>query len=211
MRLSKNYFLGSLLIIFMMRTIIIYSFAAFLLTSCAIKGNFKGLYSYYNQTSKNNPELFYFPSEKENLCEISLINSPSKIIITNGLELKKCIDFNKNYLLYLWGPFCHSDVCLPLEFIQSYCDEKNIELIIVAEYFDWEEMNVNYKIKKPIYGIDTKYYETNLTNKYTKKFFYDMDKNITEFDLNNRFFFFKNGVFNKSFESIDEINEPKKK
>ena len=170
--------------------------------SCSIKGSFKGLYSYYNKTNSANPNLFFKPINTDSLCYYTNENLKSKIVIVKGTDLKKCLTKKGNVLLYIWSPKCKSKICFPLEIVENYCTSNNIDLYIVAEYYDLEEMQISRKIKRPIFGIDTKYYKTNLTKKYLSKFLLDMDVNIK---TNNRYFYFKNGVFLKSYESIYDI------
>ena len=71
-----------------------------------------------------------------------------------------------------------SKVCIPLNVIQEICNKKNIQLYIVAEYYDLELMNKEYNISSPILGIDTDYYKTNLTSKYVKNFIKDINANL---------------------------------
>ena len=90
--------------------------------------------------------------------------------------------------------------------MQSTCDLKNIELYIVAEYYDSEKMKIKYNIKRPIIGIDTEYYKTSLTSKYVNRFLNDIDSNIKWNDFSNRCLYFENGKFIKSYESIYSVD-----
>ena len=77
-------------------------------------------------------------------------------------------------------------------------------MFIVAEYYDTEKMEVIYKIERPIYGIDTEYYRTNLTSKYLSKLRRELTNTS---DMNGHFLYFYNGRFIKSFRDIEEIIE----
>ncbi len=171
-------------------------------TSCAIKGNFKGLYSYYKKTESANPNLFLKSIKIDSLCLYTYENLKSKIVIINGNDLKKCISQKELALVYFWNPNCKSKICYPLELVENYCSSRNIDLFIVAEYYDLDQMQVSHNIKRPIFGIDTKYYKTNLTKKYLSHFLKDIDINITTDD---RYFYFKNGVFSKSYKSVYDL------
>jgi hypothetical protein len=73
----------------------------------------------------------------------------------------------------------------------------------VAEYYDTEKMEMKYDIVNPIFGIDVKYYKSSLTSKYLSKFIYDL---IEKEDIsNNRYFYFEEGNFINSYNSIDLI------
>lgn len=170
--------------------------------SCTIKGNFKGLYSYYDSTKSERPELLISLEDSTSVCEMKQTNIP-KIYIINGNQLKNCLNLNLKSLIYIWGPKCSSKICVPLEILQHDCYIKGIDLYIVAEYYDTELMELKYDINRPIFGIDIKYYKSSLTSKYLSKFIYDITGKIEESD--NRFFYFENGLFLKSYNTIDLV------
>jgi hypothetical protein len=170
-------------------------------TSCTIKGSLKGLYSYYKSTKAADPKLF-IKAKADSLCYYTNENPNSKIVIVNGKDLKRCINQKEKALIYVWGPKCTSKVCFPVEVVQSYCNSKNIDLFVVAEYYDLEQMQITHDIKRPIFGIDTEYYKTSLTDKYVSLF----SKDIGIMDNTyNRYYYFKDGVFLNSYESIYDL------
>lgn len=181
--------------------LISYAVFVIIISSCAIKGSLKGLYSYYDKTKSENPNLFLKDVNPNSLCYYSNENVNSKVFVTNGLKLKKCISQNSNTLIYIWSPQCKAPSCLPLDVVQNFCDTRNIDLFIVAQYYDSEQMTVSYTIKRPIFGIDTEYYKTNLTKKYLSLFLKDLNANATD----ERYLYFKNGVFLKSFNSLNDF------
>ena len=170
-------------------------------TACTIKGSFQGLYSYYSRTKSQDPQLLIFPDTSTSLCEISKSDAPG-ILVTNGSRLKECIKTNNKAIVYLWAPKCKSKFCYPLHFLQQKCDTKGITLYVVAEYYDTQLMQINYKINKPICGIDVEYYKSDRTSKYLSKFIYDLTSGS---HLPGRLIYFEDGVFKRSFESIEEI------
>lgn len=172
------------------------------MASCTIKGSLKGLYSYYDKTKSENPDLFLKPIQKDLVCQYTYESVKGKIVVINGLDLKKCLAKKGNSLIYIWGPKCTSKLCFPLEVVQNYCDEKNIDLYIVAEYYDSELMMVSHNIKRPIFGIDTKHYKTSLTRKYINLFLNDMDISTVN---EERYLYIKDGIFLKSAESIYDL------
>jgi hypothetical protein len=177
---------------------------SFLFTSCAIKVSFKGLYSYYERTKKESPNLLHKVNNPETICNIKTRELNPKILVINGTQLKNCIDKNRKTLIYIWGPKCRSQMCSPPEIAQSTCDINNIELYIVSEYYDSEKMNENYNISRYIFGIDTLYYKTSLTTKYVSLFLLDLGVVLKKDDY-NRFLYFENGKFIKSYESVYDI------
>ncbi|GGW75501.1 hypothetical protein DFQ11_1254 [Winogradskyella epiphytica] len=175
----------------------------FLNTSCGIKGGFQGLYSYYNKSKKINPNLFIIPDPLKTICELTKSDT-AKVYLINGKDLKKCLDKKQDVIVYIWGPKCKSKICYPLDILQEMCNENNIELYIVAEYYDVKLMEINYNIENPIFGINTKYYDSNLTSKYLTEFIKDL---TLQDNIENRFFHFKQGNFINSFESIENSIE----
>lgn len=188
----------------MKKTILILSsfLVLFMPISCAINGTFQGLYSYYKKTKKTNPGLLVENYDSNSLCSLSE-NDIGKIYIINGIELKKCVVNTDNALIYIWGPKCNSPICYPLNLLQEICNENKIELYIVAEYYDAKLMNIKYNIKKPIFGINTNYYKTNLTDKYLPKFIQEItSSNMT---IENRFLYYQGGKFINSFYSVEKL------
>lgn len=163
------------------------------ITSCSIKGNFKGLYSYYESEKKVSPNLF-----KKNV-QICTLKYNQYVYIINGINLKNCIASEEKSLIYIWEPHCKSKFCLPLGTIQEICKEKGIKLYIVAQYYDSELMSKKYNLDSPIFGIDTEYYNTNLVEKYVTKFIHDFNINK---EIGERYLYFENGNFVKSYDDI---------
>jgi len=149
-----------------------------------------------------NPSLYVADDKINFICEIKKTDTP-KVYVVNGNDIKKCISTKKKSIVYIWGPKCKSKICFPLELLQQKCNTKKIDLYIIAEYYDNELMNFNYNINNPIFGIDTKFYKSDLTSTYLTKFIYELTStNVKE----NRYLYFENGKFINSFNFIDEIN-----
>lgn len=184
---------------------LIYIVSFFLFSSCAIRINLKGLYGYYQKTKTESPHLLYKVTDLDSVSKNKRDSLNTKVLVVNGKTLKKYFEKNKKALIFIWGPRCSSQICFPPEILQSTCDSKNIELYIVAEYYDSEKMKINYNIKRPILGIDTEYYKTNLTSKYVKRFLDDIDPNSKWNDSSNRCLYFENGKFIKSYESVYSV------
>jgi hypothetical protein len=184
---KKNTFLGVIILMFC--------------TACSIKGSFQGLYSYYSKTKSQDPQLLIFPDTSTSICEINKSDTP-RIVVINGSMLKECIKTNNKAVVYLWAPKCKGEFCYSLNLLQQKCDTKGATLYIVAEYYDTQLMQINYKINKPISGIDVEYYNSNRTSKYLSKFIYDL---TLRSDMSGRLIYFEDGVFKKSVDSIEEI------
>ena len=79
---------------------------------------------------------------------------------------------------------------------------KNISLFIVAEYYDVDLMQIDYKISRRIFGIDVEYYQSNKTSRYLSKFIYEL---TAKKEIVGRLIYFEDGLFKKSFEQIKEL------
>ncbi|MFN8274764.1 MAG: hypothetical protein U0X58_07785 [Flavobacteriaceae bacterium] len=172
-----------------------------LLNSCAIKGNLAGLYSYYHKMQQQKPSLYVAPGQIASVCDIQKTTEP-KIYVVNGLEVKKCLSLYPKALVYIWSPRCKSKICLPPELLQSKCTAKKLELFMVAEYYDNAQMDVDYRINRPILGIDTQYYHSDLTSHYLSKFIDDLGAKSSN---NNRCLYFENGHFVQDYNFVDDI------
>ncbi len=179
----------------------VFILALFAFSSCTIRGNFRGLYSFYAKTKATNPELLLKPPPGSSICEIINTDTP-KVYVINGSSLKECLKSRDKAIVYVWSSRCQSELCYSLNLVQQKCDAKGVELFIVAEYYDDELMRFKYRIEHPILGIDTEYYKTNFTSRYMSRFLHDL-ASIQKFE--NRFLYFENGIMKRAFSAIDEI------
>ena len=171
-------------------------------SSCVIDGSFRGLYSYYKITKKEHPTFIQRPGS--NLC--NLTSSDSIIVYKiNGNELKKCLKAESKSLVYFWNPNCSAPVCVPPNYAQEYSNYNNLNLFIVAIYYEYNKMTVNYELVRPIFGVDTEYYSTNLTKRYLKKFREDLLEREWIEEEYPRFLLFQSDSLIASSESIETL------
>lgn len=170
--------------------------------SCAINGNLGGLYSNYDKTKAKNPNLIIKPQTLA-VCDLKYTDTP-QVYMINGSTLRQCLKNFDAVILYRWSPRCKGEFCYSLNALQKECNNKNIELFIIAEYYDLELMTLTYNLKRPVLGIDTEYYKTNLTKKYWPKFLYDVTSHE---QIEERFIYLQKGVVMKSFDSLDELKK----
>jgi hypothetical protein len=162
------------------------------ITSCNlvyINVNLRGLTSDFKKMNRECGSLFV------KLDTLQTENRADKIIISNGRELLHKIELNNRTLVYLWSPYCKSKFCLDLNILQQLCNSKQIELIVVAEYYDCHKMTQPYSLIHNIYAINTKYYKTNITNRYVKNFLKDIGVPKQVLDENGRYFLFEKTQF----------------
>ena len=168
--------------------------------SCAIKGNFKGLFSYFDSTKNDIPANFIL---FDTLISYKTKDySSPKICIINGSELLKVLKKYENSIVYIWKPNCKSYTCIPIEVMENISLKKNYNLFVVSEYYDTNAMNLLYGTRNIIFAINTKYYNSNFTKVYLNKFFLDLKTNCA---INHQFLLFNRDVFKESYSSIEEI------
>lgn len=171
-----------------------------LLTSCKIEGSFGGLYSCYKTTNKIHPDLIAASQPDQTICAVT--HSDSAVVYpVNGLQIKNCIG-QSDALVYIWKPNCSSSFCYSPTLLQARANAMHAELFIVAEYYDYDKMSVPYKLQRPIMGIDTKHYGSNLTSKYLSRFLKDL---TGEKEAEGSLLYFKHGVYQGAYRSIDSL------
>ena len=175
--------------------------------SCTFKGTFQGLFSYYNVTKKESEIQFIHLNEIDECHHFDF--DSAKVLVANGIELKNYLEKYENSLIYIWSPKCKSQYCFSLNILQEICSQKDIKLLVVAEYYDSNYMSKYYDLEHSIIGIDVKYYNTNLTSGYLSKFIVDLTNGMYSCGSNNEnncsFLSFHNGKFENAFEAIDQI------
>ena len=178
------------------------AFAIFIYcSSCRINGSLRGLTSYYEKTKKESPNLISNPDPRLMICELKSDDVP-KVYPINDVQLKECLKEKDVSLIYIWSPNCRSKSCSSLHAVQEKCDEENIELFVVAEYYDRSKMQINYELKRPVVGIDTEYYGTNKTSKYISKFISGLISNQSS---QGRYLKFKGEAFQQAFSELDSV------
>jgi len=170
--------------------------------ACSIHGSFQGLYSYQEKTAERAPGLIQKPIVP--ICSLVQLNTPVVYAI-NGIALRLCLEQSGKALVYVWRPKCSSDLCIPPHILQTYCDERQMELFVVAEYYDYETMTLNYPLKRPIFGIDCDYYETQLTKQYIALFMSDLFGPHMKAE-EHFYFLFSDGCLMDMSDKLEKLN-----
>lgn len=177
-------------------------FTVSILSSCGIDGSFRGLYSYYKVTQKEDPNFIQRPDS--NLCNITSSNS-NIVYKINGKELKVCLKTESRTMVYIWSPNCSASVCVPPNYAQEYANNNNLELFIVANYYHYNKMTENFELVRPLFGVDTEHYRSNLTDRYMKKFKEDLIGREWVEDYYPRFLLFHNDSLISSSNNIETL------
>ncbi|TVR88780.1 MAG: hypothetical protein EA411_04085 [Saprospirales bacterium] len=126
---------------------------------------------------KEHPSFIQRPDPS--LCELEPME-PIIVYRIRGGELKDCLKGSAKSVVYFWSPNCSAPVCIPPNFAQEFSSRHGVDLFIVANYYDYSEMAVDFDLERPIFGVDTEYYRTNFTDRYLRRFKADL------FDENSR-------------------------
>lgn len=171
---------------------LIFTFLALYLVSCSINGTTQGLYGYQKVTESIMPE-FISPLQGD-ICMKDLPNTLGVTKI-NGLDIYRCLSQDVRTVVYLWPPKCSSAECISPILLSTFCSDLKVNLFIVAEYYDYPIMYANLTKLEPIYAIDQRHYNTNLTKKYKTRFLNDLGISNKTTITENRFFYFENTQF----------------
>lgn len=187
-----------------MKTTAFLTWVACCVSSCglvAINGTFQGLTSYYKTVRKQNPELFVQATDRK------VYNNPlfsSKIVIANGLTLSDQLKYMDSAVVYMWQLKCSSRVCFSPELFQQRCKRAGLTLFVVAEYYDSTILSRKFDLEYPITGIDTRYYRTNFTSKYTRKFLHDLTGQVPDDSIKNVLYFFRGKYLGSVYAMISD-------
>lgn len=151
--------------------ILLYISALFFLHSCIVDLGIKTRYKKLTDSDKT--KVVFLDT---NLTNINELKNDGKIYAITGQQLLKSIEEMENVMVYKWKPYCSSEFCYPLTFIQNYCDSNGLILFVIVDHYDPQLMFTEIDITKPLFSINEKYYKTCSRTKLSKKFFYDIIK-----------------------------------
>ncbi len=164
-----------------------------LLASCGslikIEGGFYGLYGYQKVATNQNPDFIKY---KDTICNLTF-SDVSGVLAVHGKQIKSCLQDSGITLVYMWQPRCGAMECVPPYLLQKFCDEQTIDLFVIASYYDLLRLSDDHRLARPLFGINSFYYKTGLTGRYTRKFLNDLlgADNVKE-DL-TMYYLFKHG------------------
>ena len=126
-----------------------------------------------------------------------------RIYAVNPNQMRELLKTKEKVVIYKWLPICTSENCTSLGLTQSYCDEKGIELYVIADSYKEAFLQIE-SIKNPLFSInidyfdedvkhcDEEFYKELLGDKYDKKNYY-------------RFYYFENGEFVRTYDSVNSL------
>ena len=125
--------------------------------------------------------------QKNNICwtsdTTSLIGltNDGRIYAVNPDQMRDLLVTKEKALVYRWSPYEMGNV-IPIYFVQSYCNENNIELYVITNEYKSAFTEIN-NVKNPMFSMniddyitdisytsENKFYKQLLGNKYKKKY-----------------------------------------
>lgn len=173
--------------------------------SCSVSIFLPGVFSYYKRTTADSPHIFEGSCKELDVKCQQRCQAPPRVVVVNGIELSACLSDKSECIVYLWAPRCQGVYCYSLNELQKECDRRGLELFVVAEYYDGKLMDQDYGLSRPIFGIDTKYYQSDLTNRYVSLFLEDLTQNDIK-SQESRILYFENGLLKNYFSQIEEVD-----
>ena len=149
--------------------------------------------------------------QKNNICwtsdTTSLIGltNDGRIYAVNPNQMKDLLVAKEKALVYRWSPYEMENV-IPIYFVQSYCNENNIELYVITDEYKYAFTEIN-NVKNPMFSMNNGDYITDIADKWENKFYKQLLGN--KYKKNNYFYYFENGEFVRTEDEM--LNEKWKK
>ena len=175
---------------------------ALALNGCIIT-NTPGFYNGYKKLTRTEKEKVIF---LEDSSIIRNLTNKGQIVAINGRQLLTYAKELDSLLIYRWGPHCSAEFCILISSCQEYCNSKNYELVVVAEYYDMEIMNGQNTADLPIFIPNHKYYGKYYANSLNKRFYEDLlaNKNQVYDSGNGRYILLSHGEMVKQMKNLNE-------
>ena len=149
--------------------------------------------------------------QKNNICwtsdTTSLIGltNDGRIYAVNPNQMKDLLVAKEKALVYRWSPYEMENV-IPIYFVQSYCNENNIELYVITNEYKSAFTEIN-NVKNPMFSMNIDDYITDISYKSEYKFYKQLLGN--KYKKKYHLYYFENG---KCVRTEDEmLNEKWKK
>jgi len=184
-----------------MKKIFIYALLFVLFQSCAIIHT-PGLNSGYKRLTD---------SERRQICFVGSVDeipdhNDGRIMAITALQMFELLKKSENTLLYLWSPHCSSSVCVSLKTIQDFCDDNNLHLFVLTEYYT-NAFQHNEYLSNPMLSINEFYYKTSYCNLLLERFLSELiPKEQLKRISSNRFLLFSNENYSQSYEKNEDID-----
>ena len=183
-----------------MKKILLFLVTTIVFQSCAIVRT-PGFNSGYKRLTAEEQKQICFVSSVEEIPN----QNDGRIMAVTAEQLSVLLKKKGTTLLYLWSPHCSSSVCVSLKAVQDYCDQANLSLYVLTEYYTDAFTQIEF-LSRPMLSVNEFYYKTSYCNSYMKRFLSELipdDKR--ESDSNHRFLLFSRGSFVQSYERMEDV------
>lgn len=172
-----------------------------LFSGCFIT-NTPGFYSGYKKLSEQEKNAIIF-SEKGQLD----IGDTTKIYAITGTQLSELLKKNDSTIVYFFGPNCSSKNCISIKYANKLCEDKNYQLIVVLEYYNFEVFAAQHINNFNVYAINHQFYKTDYVQKYVRLFKDDLLSNFKLEKDNSycRYLIFNEDRFSKAVCNLDDL------
>jgi len=162
-----------------------------------------GFYSGYKELPKTTQDSIIFTNTS---LDISKIKNDGKIYSITGHQLIESLKKTDSVMVYFWSIYCSSKSCVPLNIIEQYCKNKNLDLFVITEYYhDFSQIRLQYRsLEKPLFSINEQFYKTQYCNKYIKLFRNDLliNQDVSSDDILNNYFVFNKGILTETMKVL---------
>ena len=183
-----------------MKKILLFLVLTFVFQTCAIVRT-PGFNSGYKRLTAEEKKRVCFVSSVEEIPD----RNDGRIMAVTADQLSALLKKNDTTLLYVWSSHCSSSSCVSLKAVQDYCDQANLPLYVLTEYFT-DAFTQNEFLSRPMLSVNEFHYKTSYCNSYMKRFLSELipdDKRKS--DSNHRFLLFSNERFVQSYEKIEGV------
>ena len=148
-----------------------------------------------NSLTSEQRNNIYWTSDTTSL--IGLTND-GRIYAVNPNQMKDLLVTKEKALVYRWSPYEMENV-IPIYFVQSYCNENNIELYVITNEYKSAFTEIN-NVKNPMFSMSIGDYITDISYKSENKFYKQL--------LGNRYkkkchlYYFENGKYVRTEDEI---------
>ena len=142
--------------------------------------------------------------QRNNICwtsdTTSLIGltNDSRIYAINPDQMRDLLVTKEKALVYRWSPYEMENV-IPIYFVQSYCNENNIELYFITNEYKSAFTEIN-NVKNPMSSMNIGDYITDISYKSENKFYKQLLGN--KYKKKCHLYYFENGKYVRTEDEI---------
>ncbi len=183
-----------------MKKVLVFLALTFVFQACAIFRT-PGFNSGYKRLTADEQKRVCFVSSVEEIPD----RNDGRIMAVTAEQLSALLKKNDTTLLYVWSPHCSSSSCVSLKAVQDYCDQANLPLYVLTEYFT-DAFTQNEFLSRPMLSVNEFHYKTSYCNSYMKRFLSELiPKDQLQSVSHHRFLLFSNEHLVQSYEKAEDI------